>query len=127
MLKTGLLIALADGAVYAAMVTYMRYEGKTETDNDIAWSMLVGAIVLAPSIFIFGPGKVSAMIAYPALGVELPVLLWAYSLVDIIVSPVDASFLGFLIVGEIPGTGMIVGGALLLGSGFWLSKEMSAT
>ncbi|MDA3949012.1 MAG: EamA family transporter [Spirochaeta sp.] len=150
---TGNLIALADGAVYAAMVTYMRYEGKTETDNDIAWSMLVGAIVLAPSIFIFGPGKVSAMIAYPALGVELPVLLWAlclgvvstgfayfgislvlkkihantYSLVDIIVSPVVASFLGFLIFGEIPGTGMIVGGALLLGSGFWLSKEMSAT
>ncbi len=56
----GNLIALADGAVYAAMVTYMRYEGKTESDNDIAWSMLVAAIFLSPSIFIFGPGNLGA-------------------------------------------------------------------
>lgn len=148
----GNLVALTDGAVYAAMVTYMRFEGKTETDNDTAWSMLVAAIVLSPSIFIFGPGKVGAMIAYPSLGIELPVLLWAlclgvistgfayfgisivlkkvrantYSLVDIIVSPVVATFLGFLIFGEVPGTGMIIGGAMLLGSGFWLTREMSA-
>lgn len=148
----GNLVALADGAVYAAMVTYMRYEGKTDSDNDIAWSMLVAAIVLSPSLFLFGPGNVGAMISYSSLGIELPVLLWSlclgiistgfayfgisivlnkinantYSLVDIIVSPVVAAFLGYLIFGEIPGTGMIFGGALLLGSGFWLTREMSA-
>ena len=148
---TGNLVALADGAVYAAMVTYMRHEGKTESDNDIAWSMLVGALILAPSLFIFGPGEIAATVHYPALGVSLPVILWAlalgvvstgfayfgislvlntisanvYSLVDIIVSPVVAAFLGYLIFGEVPASSMIYGGILLLASGFWLTWEMS--
>lgn len=148
----GNLVALTDGAVYAAMITYMRYEGKTDSDNDIAWSMLVAALVLSPSLFIFGPGKVGAMISYSALGMELPVLIWplclgivstgfsyygislvlkkihanTYALVDIIVSPVVATLLGYLVFAELPGTGMIFGGALLLISGFWLTREMSA-
>lgn len=42
----GNLVALAGGVVYAAMVTYMRYEGKTETSHDIAWSMPAGAITV---------------------------------------------------------------------------------
>lgn len=147
----GNLVALADGAVYAAMVTYMRYEGKTETGNDIAWSMLTGAIILSPFIFIFGPGDVTGTIHYKALGMDLPVMLWAfclgvvstgfayfgisivlktlnanvYSLVDIIVSPVVAATLGFLVFGEVPAASMIYGGALLLGAGFWLTREMS--
>ena len=147
----GNLVALATGAIYAAMVTYMRYEGKTETGNDIAWSLLVAALVLSPFLLIAGPGQVAMTIAYPALGVELPVMLWAaslgivstgfayfgisivlkslnanvYALVDIIVSPVVASSLGFLIFAELPGRGMIYGGALLLGAGFWLTREMS--
>lgn len=147
----GNLVALADGAVYAALVTYMRHEGKSDSDNDIAWSMLVATLVLSPSVFIFGPGEVGAVIPYPALGIDLPVVLWAlclgvvstgfayfgislvlkkirantYSLVDVIVSPVVASLLGYLIFGEVPGTGMVVGGVLLLGSGFWLTREMS--
>ncbi len=147
----GNLIALGDGAIYAAMVTYMRHEGKTETGNDIAWSMLAGAILLSPALFLVGPGAVTATIAYPALGVDLPVFLWAaclgivstafayfgisivlksiranlYSLVDIIVSPVVASALGYLIFNEIPATSMIYGGAILLGAGFWLTREMS--
>ncbi|MDZ7844373.1 MAG: EamA family transporter [Anaerolineales bacterium] len=48
-----------------------------------------------------------------------------YSLVDIIVSPVVAALLGFLIFHEVPATGMICGGVLLLGSGFGLTWEMS--
>jgi drug/metabolite transporter (DMT)-like permease len=133
------------------MVTYMRYEGKTETGNDIAWSLLVAALALSPFLLIAGPGQVATTIAYPALGVELPVMLWVaglgivstgfayfgisivlkslnanvYALVDIIVSPVVASTLGYLIFAEVPGRGMIYGGALLLGAGFWLTREMS--
>lgn len=147
----GNLVALGDGAIYAAMITYMRHEGKTETGNDIAWSMLAAALILSPAPFLVGPGEVGAMISYPALGMELPVLLWTvalgvistgfayfgisivlktltadvYSLVDIIVSPVVASTLGFLVFGEVPARGMILGGALLLGAGFWLTREMS--
>lgn len=147
----GNLVALADGAVYAAMVTYMRYEGKTEAGNDIAWSMLAGAIILSPFLLFFGPGEVTGTIHYPALGLALPVMLWAlclgvvstgfaylgisivlktldanvYALVDIIVSPVVASTLGYLIFTEVPAPGMIYGGALLLGAGFWLTREMS--
>lgn len=147
----GNLVALGDGAIYAAMVTYMRYEGKSETGNDIAWSMLVAALLLAPAVVVFGPGAVTATIRYTALGVELPVLLWAvslgvvstgfayfgisivlktlnanvYALVDIIVSPVVASTLGFLIFAEVPARGMILGGAMLLAAGFWLTREMS--
>lgn len=149
----GNLIALGDGAIYAAMVTYMRYEGKTEAGNDIAWSMIVGALLLSPALLLFGPGAVTATVAYPTIGLELPVFLWAiclgvvstafayfgisivlktvrantYSLVDIIVSPVVASLLGYLIFNEIPATSMIYGGVLLLGAGFWLTREMSRT
>ncbi|MDZ7705608.1 MAG: DMT family transporter [Trueperaceae bacterium] len=148
---TGNLVALGDGAVYAAMVTYMRHEGKTETGSDIAWSMLVGAILLSPAAVLAGPGAVTATVLYPALGVSLPVVLWAvclgvvstgfayfgialvlkrlranlYSLVDIIVSPIVAAFLGYLIFGEVPAPTMIVGGAMLLAAGFWLTREMA--
>ena len=147
----GNIIALGDAAVYAAMVTYMRYEGKTETGNDIAWSMLTAAILLSPTLLIYGPGKITTMIYYPALETKLPVMLWAaclgfvstgfayfgisivlkklranlYALVDIIVSPIVAAFLGYLIFREMPSKGMIYGGILLLGAGFWLTREMS--
>jgi drug/metabolite transporter (DMT)-like permease len=147
----GNLVALSTGAIYAAMVTYMRHEGKTETGTDIAWSLLVAAIVLSPFMVIAGPGQVGSTILCPGSGLEVPVLLWAvglgvvstgfayfgisivlksvsaniYSLVDIIVSPVVAATLGFLIFSEIPGERMVFGGALLLGAGFWLTREMS--
>jgi len=147
----GNLVALADAAIYAAMVTYLRHEGRTESDVDIPWQMMVAAVVLAPSLPLVGPGEPLATIAYPALGVELPVLLWAaglgivstgvaylgiamvlrriradtYTLVDVIVSPVVAATFGWLVFGEVPGTGMIAGGAVLLVSGAWLSREMA--
>lgn len=147
----GNLIALGDGAIYAAMVTYMRYEGKSEAGNDIAWSMLTAALLLSPALFLAGPGAVTETISYAALGMDIPVMLWAaglgivstgfayfgisfvlkildanvYALVDIIVSPVVASSLGYLIFSEVPAQGMIYGGAMLLGAGFWLTREMS--
>lgn len=147
----GNLVALGDGAIYAAMITYMRYEGKSEAGNDIAWSMLAAALLLSPALLLFGPGAVTTTIPYPALELELPVMLWAaglgvvstgfayfgisivlkklnanvYSLVDIVVSPIVASTLGYLIFSEVPSQGMIYGGALLLGAGFWLTREMS--
>jgi len=40
-------------------------------------SMLAAVLFLSPAPFLAGPGAVGAMIDYPALGVELPVLLWA--------------------------------------------------
>jgi drug/metabolite transporter (DMT)-like permease len=147
----GNLVALGDGALYAAMVTYMRYEGKSEAGNDIFWSMAVAAVLLSPAPFLAGPGRVMEMIAYERLGLELPVLLWAaglgivstgfayfgisivlkklnanvYSLVDIIVSPVVAATFGYLVFAEVPARSMMYGGALLLGAGFWLTREMS--
>lgn len=147
----GNLVALGDGAIYAAMITYMRHEGKTETGNDIAWSMLVAALLLAPSVWIFGAGDVTALVPDTLLPFDMPVLAAVgglglistgfayfgislvlktidanlYSLVDIIVSPVVASLLGFLVFREVPGPGMVLGGAMLLGSGFWLTREMS--
>ena len=48
-----------------------------------------------------------------------------YALVDIIVSPVVAASLGYLVFAEVPARGMILGGGLLLLSGFWLTREMS--
>jgi len=130
----GNLVALVDGAIYAAMVTYMRYEGKTETGNDIAWSMLTAALVLSPALLIYGPGNILSMVDNERLGITAPAGLWAlalglvstgfayfgisivlkrlnanvYSLVDIIVSPIVASTLGFLIFGEVPAKGMTV-------------------
>lgn len=147
----GNFVALATGAIYAAMVTYMRYEGKTETGNDIAWSLLVAALVLSPALMLAGPGKIAATISYAVPGIEVPVMIWAaalgiistgfayfgisivlksinanvYALTDIIVSPVVASTLGYVIFAEVPAEGMFYGGAMLLGAGFWLSWEMS--
>jgi drug/metabolite transporter (DMT)-like permease len=146
----GNLIALADAAIYAAMVTYLRFEGKTEDDPDIPWQMAVAALVLAPSLAIWGPGTPFAVVAHPAIGTPLPVAVWAvglgvvstgmsylgislvirriragtYTLVDVIVSPIVAAMFGWIIFGEVPGRGMIVGGALLLASGAWLSRAM---
>ncbi len=147
----GNLVALATGVVYAAMVTYMRHEGKTETGNDIAWSLLTAALVLSPSLLLAGPGAVTATITYPALGTDVPVVVWVaglgvvstgfayfgisivlksinanlYSLVDIIVSPLVASVFGYVIFAEVPGRGTILGAVLVLGAGFWLTWEMS--
>ncbi|MWD29309.1 EamA family transporter [Aquicoccus sp. SCR17] len=140
----GNLVALADGAVYAAMVTYMRHEGKSETGNDIAWSMLVAALILAPSVLIFGPGQVfstaeagvpagiwalalglvSTGFAYFGISLVLKTLnANVYSLIDIIVSPVVATLLGFLILAETPASSTVYGGALLLFAGFLLTWQ----
>lgn len=147
----GNMVALGVGAVYAAMITYMRHEGKTETGNDIAWSLLVAALIMSPSVIIAGHGDITGMVRYDALGLSLPVMLWAvglglismgfayfgisivlgsinanvYSLVDIIVSPAVATLLGFLIFNEVPAISMLYGGALLLGAGAWLTWDMS--
>ena len=147
----GNLVALTDGAIYAAMITYMRYEGKSETGNDIAWSMLTAAFVLSPALLIYGTGDVLGMAENERLGITAPVGLWAlalglvstgfayfgisivlktlnanvYSLVDIIVSPIVASTLGFLVFAEVPATSMIYGGGLLLLAGFLLTRMMS--
>ncbi|MEI4234743.1 DMT family transporter [Roseovarius sp. D22-M7] len=147
----GNLVALSTGAIYAAMVTYMRHEGREETGNDIFWSMATGALLLSPALVLAGPGEIDKFNAYPALGLSLPVMLWAaclgvvstgfayfgislvlkrinanvYSLVDIIVSPIVAATLGYLVFGEIPARSMIFGGGILLFSGFWLTREMN--
>lgn len=147
----GNLVALGVGVVYAAMVTYLRHEGKTEAGSNIAWSMLTAALVYSPFLLAFGAGEVTAVIYYEALGVGIPVMTWVvalgiisvglaylgiaivlkslsanvYALVDIIVSPIVASTLGYLIFSEVPGQGMIYGGAMLLVAGFWLTREMS--
>ena len=147
----GNMVALGVGAIYAAMVTYMRHEGKTETGNDIAWSLLFAALIMFPFLIVVGPGDVTGMIRYESLGLSLPVLLWAaglglisigfayfgisivlksisanlYSLVDVIVSPAVATLLGFLIFNEVPSSSMLYGGVLLLGAGAWLTREMS--
>lgn len=146
----GNLVALSVGAIYAAMITYMRHEGKTETGNDIAWCLLVAALVFSPSMFLVGPGDVLSTVNYQWSGVAIPVFLWTsglgvismgfayfgisivlkridanvYALIDIIVSPVVASTLGFLVFSEVPQKTMIIGGVLLLLSGFWLTREM---
>jgi len=147
----GNVIALADGAIYAALVTYMRYEGKTDTANHVSWYMLMACIYLLPALFIFGPGDFTQTIYYATLGLNIPVIVWVvclgmistgvayffislvlkkinasvYSLVDIIVSPIVAGFFGYLIFNEMPGKNMLFGAALLLLSGFWLSNYMS--
>ncbi len=147
----GNMVALGVCAIYAAMVTYMRHEGKTETGNDIAWSLLFAALIMFPFLIVVGPGDVTGMIRYESLGLSLPVLLWAaglglisigfayfgisivlksisanlYSLVDVIVSPAVATLLGFLIFNEVPSSSMLYGGVLLLGAGAWLTREMS--
>ena len=147
----GNLIALADGLLYAAMITFMRHEGKEEADNDVLWFMIAAALFLAPMPAIFGPGAPFAMEAYPRFGLRLPAILWAagfgivstgvaylcislvlrrvdanvYSLVDIITSPIIVATLGFLIFGEVPARTTLAGGALLLAAGAWLTRDMA--
>ncbi len=144
-------LSLIDGAVYATLVTYMRFEDKTESPGLVFWFMFMASVYLLPAFFIFGPGDFSHIIHYSALGLQLPVILWVvclgmistgvaylfitltlknieasiYSLVDIIVSPIAAAFFGYLIFKEIPSINMIYGGVLLLISGFWLTNFMT--
>lgn len=147
----GNLIALVDGAVYAGLITFMRYERSTESTNDVFWYMLVAVVLLVPALFIFGPGDILSVSEFSLFGLDVPVLLWViglgvvstgvayffitialnrisanvYSLVDIVVSPIVAAVFGFLIFNEVPSTNVIYGGVLLLGSGFWLARSMT--
>jgi drug/metabolite transporter (DMT)-like permease len=147
----GNLIALGDGAIYAGLVTFMRHERNTESTNDVFWYLLVATVLLLPALFVFGPGAVTSTSEFTLFGLEVPVLLWVialgvvstgvaymfitvalqrisanvYSLVDIVVSPVVAAAFGYLIFGEVPSTNLVYGGALLLGSGFWLARNMT--
>lgn len=149
----GNVVALIDGAIYAAMVTYLRHEGKTEADNDMFWFMATAAVILAPSLAIWGPGSLTTMMEYSTIGLSIPVWVWAvclgvistglaffcisvvlrdvdanvYSLVDIITSPIVAGILGWLVFGEVPSQSTVIGGALLIGAGFWLTRVMSHT
>ena len=146
----GNIIALFDGAVYAAMVTYLRSEGRSENSVDIFWFMSAASLYLLPFLFIFGPGDLLSFITYPALGLNLPVILWViclgmistglaflfisvvlkdidaniYSLVDIIVSPVVAALFGYMIFSEVPSHNMVYGAVLLLIAAFWLTRVM---
>ncbi len=146
----GNLTALTSGISYAALVSYMRYMGKSESPSMVVWFMAIASLILLPTLFIFGPGSVFKLIDYAAIDMKLPILLWViclgvfstgvaylfislvlrnltanvYSLVDIIVSPIVASLLGYLIFNEVPSINMIFGGLLLLASGFWLNREM---
>ena len=71
-------------------------------------------------------GLISTGFAYFGISIVLKSInANIYSLVDIIVSPVVATTLGYLIFAEVPGQSMIYGGAILLGAGFWLTREMS--
>jgi drug/metabolite transporter (DMT)-like permease len=147
----GNIVALIDGAVYAALVSYMRFENRSESPGLVFWFMLTATVYLSPFLFIFGPGNLNALVHNNAIGLNVPVIVWAiclgmistgvaylfmtfslkniraniYSLVDIIVSPIVAATFGYFIFNEVPSSNMIYGGALLLLSGFWLSHYMS--
>ena len=143
----GNLIALLDGAVYAAMVTYLRNEGRQQQAEDIFWFMLAATAFLSPALFLVGPGNLLATSSHALFGLPVPVFLWAvclgvlstgvaflfisavlqhinanlYALIDIIVSPLVAALLGYWIFSEVPSMNMIYGAALLLASGLWLT------
>jgi drug/metabolite transporter (DMT)-like permease len=141
--QLGNALALVTGAVYAALVTYLRSEGRSETRVDIFWSMLAASVYLLPGAFLYGFGSAFAASSTTMWGAELPVLTWAvglgvfstgfsfffislvlrqisaniYSLIDIIVSPIIAAFLAWLIFTESPSQDTVLGGALLLTAG----------
>lgn len=141
--QLGNFIALTTGAVYAALVTYLRSEGKTESRVDILWFMVAASVYLSPALLIFGPGDLFAPSTTTLLGAPVPVLVWAaalgilstgiayycisyvlrkinaniYALIDIIVSPIVAGALAFFVFTEVPSTRTLIGGAILLFSG----------
>lgn len=149
----GNIIALADGAVYAAMVTYLRHESKEQQGGDIFWFMAVASVYLLPALLFFGPGDLFAVSDFSLLGAQVPVLMWVvclgmistglaflfislvldkidanvYSLVDIIVSPIVAATFGYLVFSETPSLNMVTGGGLLLVSGVLLTQLMAQT
>lgn len=149
----GNLIALSSGAIYAGLVTYMRYEGKTEENSDIFWSLAFGAMLLAPALLVFDVGNLFVTSPNALFGMQAPVIAWVaalgaistglayllishvikyvrantYSLVDTIISPLVAALFGFLVFSEVPSMNMIYGGALLLASGYWLTRQMRNT
>ena len=145
--QLGNILALATGVVYAGVVTYLRKEGTTETNVDIFWFMLAASVYLAPLVAIFGAGSLFATSTTSLFGVTIPVVLWAaglgflstglayfgisfvlsrinanvYSLIDIIVSPLIATLLAFMVFSEVPSTATVVGGVILLFAGALLT------
>ena len=141
--QLGNALALATGVVYAALVTYMRSEGKTESRVDIFWSMAAAAVFLSPALWFSGLGQLLEPSTTMLGGVAVPVLLWVaglgvcatglsfffislvlrkisanvYSLIDIIVSPVIAAFLAWMIFVEVPSFNTVIAGTMLLFAG----------
>lgn len=144
-------IALVTGVVYAAAVTYMRHEGKEATGTDVFWYLALASFYLLPGLLAVGTKGVFAESSNTLFGLNVPILFWAaclgvistgmayffisrvlrhisanvYSLVDVIVSPIIAATLAYFVFTEVPATGVIYGGILLVGSGFWLTRAMS--
>lgn len=147
----GNFLALCTGVVYAALVTYLRSEGKTESRVDIFWSMLAAAVFLSPALWFSGFGGVWVTSTTTLLGTPVPVLLWVvglgvfatgfsfffislvlrqisanvYSLIDIIVSPIIAALLAWWLFVEVPSTSTVIGGTLLLIAGALLTSLRS--
>lgn len=145
--QLGNAVALSTGVVYAALVTYLRSEGKTETKVDMLWFMVAASVYLAPTLLFVGVGDVFAVSSATLFGANVPVILWLvglgmfstglayycigyvlknmnaniYSLIDIIVSPLIAACFAFLVFTEVPSVSLVKGGAILLLSGALLT------
>lgn len=142
---TGNLIALSTAVTYAIIVSYMRFEGRTESSGAVLWYMLIASILTLPALFIFGPGEVLSPAKF-----EVPAIVWAiglgaistglaylfigyilkklnaniYALFDVIISPLAAALMAFFILREIPSTRLMIGGTIMLIAGGWLTRDV---
>lgn len=97
------------------------YLGAYSLSPLLSITIQVPAIVWILGLGMFSTGVVYLFITFALQRIDANI----YSLVDIVVSPLIAASFGFIILGEVPSTSLIYGGALLLFAGFLLSSSLT--
>ena len=137
-LTTGDLIgnisALISGFFFALLTTYMRYEDKKLHHTSTLWYMFFAALFMLPFPFIFGLGELINNIPYilmlGGLGTGLGYFFYNLALekmeADIaglfgmILLPLSSIIFGIIVIKEALPLTVIIGGAILIGSGIYL-------
>ena len=121
----------------AATTAYMRHEEKTHSVGTIFWFLLFATIFLMPSIFIYGTAGVTENIHWILLlGVFTGIAYLFYtealeylnavitSMIGMVVEPLVAIFLAFIVLNEVPTIPTMIGGGLLIFGGVLLQERI---
>ncbi len=131
----GNIFAVANAIVFAFLVVQMRMQNKKHNIGDVLWFMIFASVFLLPFPFIYGLGEIVSILPYLlVLGIVSTGLAYLFynlalerleaevsSIIVILVNPLIAITLAYVILGEMLSVRLIVGGSILLAASLYLA------